>query len=272
VRTRRIVAGDNAFFAEDVEVGGGGAMDPEAELRIGSHGFIGEHVHLNTCRPLVIGDEVVISRNAVVMTHSFGGSVLAGYPNRFAGVTLGDGCQVGIHGVLFPGVEMGAGSILLSGSSLVSSVPPGRLYGGVPAQDLKAAARPVTPVELVALAREQIVEFARQLSLRGREVEVEENGDAVSVVVTAGGARHLLRFAQDLDGDPSETPAEDVRVCCRCADDAWDALPVDIVVLDLSVPRVRGAQGPLADALREFLRKRGVRLHPRSWTYRGGWL
>ncbi|MCB9875959.1 MAG: E3 binding domain-containing protein, partial [Planctomycetes bacterium] len=140
LRSRRIELGDNAFFAPDVEVGGGGAMEPEAELVVGSNGFIGERSHLNPCRRLEIGDEVVISRSAVVMTHSFGGSVLDGYPNRFAPVRIGSRCQVGIGAMLFPGVEMGEGSILLSNSTLVTSMPAGRMFAGVPATDLRAAA------------------------------------------------------------------------------------------------------------------------------------
>ena len=271
-RCRSVLLGENAFFAEDVEVGGGGAMDPEAELVVGSHGFVGEHVHLNPCRPLRLGDEVVISRNAVIMTHSFGGSTLQGYPNRFAGVSIGDGSQVGIGATLFPGVEMGAGSILLSGSSLVSSVPSGRLYGGVPATDLKAAARPLGPAELVERAREVVREFARQLSLRGHGVETEETDGQLVISVSCENVVHRLRFAAELPGPSGETVAEELVVGARASEEAWSDAPPELVAIDLSVPRIKGVQGPLSDAFREFLRKRGVRLHPRTWTYPGGWL
>jgi acetyltransferase-like isoleucine patch superfamily enzyme len=270
IRVTRARLGDNAFFTDDVDIGGGGAMDPEALLQVGSHGFVGEHVHLNPCRPLVIGDEVVISRNAVIMTHSFGASVLQGYPNRFASVRIGDGAQVGIAAVLFPGCEVGDGAILLSGSSLVSAVPPGRLFGGVPAQDQKAAARPLSPAAMASLVRELVLEFARQLQLRGRVVEVTAGEAALEVKVTDGGNVHRLGFSADGAFAAAAGVVEDVRAAITFP--AFEALPATVVGIELSVPRIRGAQGRLADAFREFLRKRGVRMQPRTWSYRGGWL
>ncbi|HMQ23078.1 MAG TPA: E3 binding domain-containing protein, partial [Planctomycetota bacterium] len=175
-RATRIELGENAFFAPDVEVGGGGAMDPEALLRVGSHGFVGEHSHLNPCRPLVIGDEVTISRNASLMTHSFANSMLEGYPNRFAGLTIGNQCQIGIGSTLFPGGTMGDGSILLSNSALVTSLPPGRVFAGSPAQDLKAAREDVDGARRLTLAQLIVRAFAAALRARGRDVILEEDG------------------------------------------------------------------------------------------------
>jgi acetyltransferase-like isoleucine patch superfamily enzyme len=272
VRARRVALGDNAFFATDIEVGGGGAFDPEAELIVGSHGFVGEHAHLNPCRRLQIGDEVVVSRGAVLMTHSFGGSVLDGMPNRFAGVTIGDRCQIGIGAVLFPGVNMGAGSILLSGSSLVTDVPAGRLFGGVPARDLKAAAGPLSRDERREVGRGLIEEFARQLALRGRDVQIDRAADTLTATVRADGGEHRLRWLPTPPAAETALPREDVIVCPEIGDAEFAGIGAEITAIDLGAPRIRGPGGPLADALREFLRKRGVRLRPRTWTYPGGWL
>jgi acetyltransferase-like isoleucine patch superfamily enzyme len=269
LRCRKITLGDNAFFAADVEVGGGGATEPEAELRVGNNGFVGEHAHLNPCRLLEIGDEVVVSRSAVVMTHSFGGSLLQGYPNRFAPVRIGDRCQVGIHAMLFPGVEMGAGSILLSNSTLVTSIPPGRMFAGVPATDLRAAAHPPDPGQLEALVADLCREFARQLRLRGREVELEDRPQGLALTVQADGGAHRLWFGAEPPGG-TDLPREDVWVATAVDAEQFDAAPPELAVFDLGTPRVRGSHGPLADAFREFLRKRGVRTG--AWTYPGGWL
>jgi hypothetical protein len=172
---------------------------------------------------------------------------------------------------------MGAGSILLSGSSLVTSVPPGRLFGGVPATDQKAATRPLSADELFARARETAVEFARQLGLRGFDVRtaplVTGGDEGLELLVRHEGRVHRLALARALDGSESSGDAsEEVLVALDVDEDAWGALGPERVAIDLAVPRIRGAAGPLADAWREFLRKRGVRLRPRSWTYRGGWL
>lgn len=276
VRATRIVCGDNAFFADDVEVGGGGAMDPEAELCVGSHGFVGEHVHLNPCRTLRLGDEVVVSRGVCVMTHSFGPNWLLGYPSRFAGVTVHDGAQLGIGAVLFPGVEVGAGAVVLSGSSVVTAVPAGRLFGGVPAVDLKAAAQQLSAAEVAERAAALVREFARQLQLRGRLVRCEPRGEGLWVVVDDAAARHELRFAPRAGALPAVAAgpglAEQVWVAVEFQDADFAAVPSGVTAIGLQPPRVRGPLGPLAAAFREFLRKRGCRLHPRSWAYRGGWL
>ncbi|MBK8096862.1 MAG: E3 binding domain-containing protein [Planctomycetes bacterium] len=274
VRCRKATFGDNAFFTDDIEVGGGGAFEPEAELVVGSHGFVGEHVHLNPCRKLTIGDEVVISRNAVVMTHSFGPSWLRGYPSRFAPVTIGDAAQLGIGAVLFPGVDIGAGAVVLSGSSVVTAVPPGRLFGGVPAEDLKAAAQVLSADEVAGRARALVVEFARQLGLRGRRVRCEESGDAVHVRVTTEAGEHALEFTPVVAAMPAALGAlrERVVVAVAFAEEWFLATPVDVTAIALEPPRVRGPLAELAAAFREFLRKRGVRLQPRTWAYRGGWL
>ncbi|MCA8970398.1 MAG: E3 binding domain-containing protein [Planctomycetes bacterium] len=272
LRATRIVLGHNAYFAPDVEVGGGGAMDPEASLRIGSHGFVGEHVHLNPCRPIVIGDEVTISRNASIMTHSFAGSMLEGYPNRFAGITIEDGCQIGIGCTLFPGVTMGEGSILLSNSALVTSLPAGRVYAGSPAQDLKAAREAIDDKRRLALAQRIVRDFAVALAARGFETRFEEHGDTMHLRVLDGDASHDLWFSERLDTSERELVVEDLRVGLECEDAAFEALPSELCGFDLVKKRVRGELGELGKALREFLRKRGIRLEPRTWTYRGEWL
>ena len=271
LRCRKVRMGSNAYFAPDVEIGGGGAMDPEAELRLGSHGFVGEHVHLNPCRPLIIGDEVVLSRQASLMTHSFGLDVFEGYPNRFAGIRIEDCCQIGISCTLFPGVAMGRGSILLSGSSLVTDVPEGRLFGGVPAKDMKAARRDLNSEAKIGLARGLLEEFVRQLQLRGLDCSWEED----SLLCEVEGRQHRLLFVPELSQIPAErlqSAAEWILVSMDVAEQAWEGTPSEGILVDLGNKRIKGVLGPLAASFREFLRKRGVRLEPRSWTYEGGWL
>lgn len=272
VRATRLQFGDNAFFADDLEIGGGGAMEPEAELVVGSHGFVGEHVHLNPCRTLRIGDEVVISRNAVVMTHSFGPSWLRGYPSRFAGVSIGDGAQIGISATLFPGVEVGAGAVILSGSSVVTSVPAGRLFGGVPATDRKAAAQSLTAAQTVERAVALVAEFARQLQLRGFLATLTSSPDRSILVVARDDGEHRLEFSANASFAGSPSSVERVLVAMDFPDEQFAAVPPNVTAIGLEPPRVRGPMGPLGAAFREFLRKRGCRLHPRTWAYTGGWL
>ena len=61
-------------------------------------------------------------------------------------------------------------------------------------------------------------------------------------------------------------------VAVSFADETMLAAPATTTTIGLEPPRLRGPLGPLAAAFREFLRKRGVRMEPRTWSYTGGWL
>jgi hypothetical protein len=49
-------------------------------------------------------------------------------------------------------------------------------------------------------------------------------------------------------------------------------VPEGVAVLDLLARRVYGEGGEVLDAVRELCRKRGIRLEPGPWRYRGGLL
>ena len=212
------------------------------------------------------------SRSACVMTHSFGPSWLAGYPSRFQGVEVGDGAQIGIHATLFPGVQVGTGAVILSGSSVVTSVPPGRLFGGLPAVDMKAAAQHVTGAQVVERAQSLVAEFGRQLQLRGLPAVVTTSAAHTVLTVVRDDGLHRLEFAPQANFAAAGVIAEQVQVAVDYPDAEFAAVPAPAVAIGLQPPRVRGPLGPLGSAFREFLRKRGVRLHPRAWAYTGGWL
>ncbi len=269
VRCRSALFHENVFMVRDVEIGGGGHRDPTAHLEIGPHCFIGENVHLNPCRGIRIGEEVTVSRNATVMTHSFAQSELEGYPNAFAPVEIGDRSQIGINCVLFPGVRIGEGAIVVSGSSVVTDIRPGRLAGGVPAIDLKASRRALSPEERKNLARKLVLDFAALLQGRGRRVEVKETPRRIVLEIESGASPALLVYAET----PSRMapPSGSSDLCLVCLEGA----PPDAgrgVRIALAQKTIRGEGGPLGESFREFLRKRGIRLEPRTWTYRGGWI
>lgn len=272
-RVRRALIAENVYFTSDVDVGGGGAMDPDAFLEIGPHGFVGEHVHLNPCSGLTIGEEVTLSRDARLMTHSFAQSVLEGYPNAFAPVHVGSFSQIGIAAVLFPGVTVGEKSIVLSNSTVVTDVPPGRLVGGIPAADIKAAVRPLSPEQVGVKALELVRAFVARLDAGGKvEVGNEEiDGDWLTWSFKGGGSRSQLLFAVAGETAPLPPAAGGVaRVVC-VLNQTPELAPGDACV-SLLGKTFCGQPGLLSNSLREFARKRGIRLEPRCWTYDSGWL
>ena len=271
-RVRHANIAENVYFVSDVDVGGGGAMDPDASLEIGPHGFVGENVHLNPCSGLTIGEEVTLSRDARLMTHSFAQSALEGFPNAFAPVHVGSCAQIGIGAVLFPGVRVGEKSIVLSNSTVVTDVAPGRLVGGIPAVGIKAAALPMSAEAVAIKSLEIIRAFVSRLDAGGKvEVGVEERvGDWLSWTFRDQGVQSQLVFTTSR-GVALPAPLPNLpRVVCVLG--ALPELEPTAAGVSLLEKVFVGTPSLLSNSLRESMRKRGIRLNPRCWTYESGWL
>jgi len=281
VRCHEARFAENVYFVRDVEVGGGGHKDPYATITIGPHSFLGEEAHLNVCRPLVIGEECVISRRCVVMTHSFAQSALEGYPAVFAPVTIEAQCQIGIGTVVFPGVTIGRGSMVVSNSSVVTSLPADVLASGVPAQPVRPARRAMDDAARGVLATRMLDEFVRLVADRGRPARRLPGPEGTATVlweVGEGVECSLLAYVERADAKTLATMRSRAAgtyrevVVVRLHGDLGGDLPAAETHLALLAKRIRGPEGPLVASVREFLRKRGIRLEPRTWTYRGGWI
>jgi len=74
-----------------------------------------------------IGHNTVVGRNVV----------MAAYAGISGSVRIGDGVQMGGRVGVVDHVEIGAGSHIAAGSNVLSSVPTGVIWGGIPARPLK---------------------------------------------------------------------------------------------------------------------------------------
>ncbi len=260
---RRAWIGSGLWAGARIVIGGGGHGDPWATLAIGDDAFLGDEVFLNVARPVLLGAETFTTMRAMLVTHNVGHSVLEGFENRFAGIVVEDRGQVGLGAVVYAGCRIGREGILASNSYLVSDVPAGMLAVGVPAKVAGPASRPLPRQRQAAVARRLLHELHELLALRGSEVEALPQGDGFSV---AGAGRVL--FVEALSApDVTAGDGETVVLTLGLA----GAPPDGCVVLDLLERRVHGGpSGILADSVREFCRKRGIRFAPGSWRYGGG--
>ncbi len=279
LRGTRIRLGTNAYFVRDVEVGGGGWRDPQSFIDIGADGFIGENVHLNSCRGITIGDEVTISRNAVIMTHSYAQSELEGYPTVFEAVTIEDNAQIGIGCTLFPGSHVEAGAVVLSNSSVVGRVTLGRMFGGVPAIDMKAACRPMPESSRKRVGIRLLSTFAELILGHGRSARLlnsNKTNDQVAWLFEEErqAAIIVLRFADGIWDIPKTDGLGSAEIILLQLDgmpESHGEYP-NALTIDLRARQVEGQSGPCGESFREHLRKRGIRLRPGGWTYAGGWI
>jgi carbonic anhydrase/acetyltransferase-like protein (isoleucine patch superfamily) len=239
-----------------VRFGGGGHRDPWATLAVGDLAFVGDEAFVNVCRPVLIGREVFLTMRSLIVTHNIGHSVLEGFENRFASVVLEDRSQVGLGAVLYAGARVGRESIVASNSYVVGEIPAGSFAIGVPAKVTGSSSHKLSDARQRELARRFVDDLHELLALRGHAVSaIEDDGFEID------GTR--VAFASSYRGGvdrPAVVLALDVR----------GDVPDGVAVIDLLARQVHGSGGVVLDSVREFCRKRGIKLEPGPWSYPGG--
>ena len=256
LRCRRAFLGSGIWGGRSVRFGGGGHRDPWATLAIGDLAFVGDEAFVNVCRPVLIGREVFLTMRSMIVTHNIGHSVLEGFENRFAPVVLEDRSQVGLGAVLYAGARIGAEAIVASSSYVVGEIPGGAFAIGVPAKPTGSSSHKLSDARRLELARRMLDDLHELLALRGHEVSViedggfEVSGTRIAFIPSYGGgiAPPAVVLTLEVRGD----------------------VPAGVAVLDLLERRVHGDGDVVLDSVREFCRKRGIKLEPGPWKYPGG--
>jgi acetyltransferase-like isoleucine patch superfamily enzyme len=264
LRCRRAFVGDGVWAGRSIRIGGGGHRDPWAVLTVGDLAFIGDEAFVNVCRPVLLGREIFLTMRSMIVTHNVGHSVLEGYENRFAPVVLEDRAQVGMGTVVYAGCRVGEGAIVASSSYVVSDIHAGKLAIGVPAKVAGEARRSLSRAQQSELGRRLIADLAELLAARGHEV-APLPGDRAGFTLTAGDeatVEFVTRLAA-ANGVEAGTVALTLEY-------GGGAPPAGVAVVDLLERRLHGGGGVVLDSVREFCRKRGIRLEPGPWRYPGG--
>jgi acetyltransferase-like isoleucine patch superfamily enzyme len=258
---RRAFVGKGVWGGRSVRFGGGGHRDPWAVLAVGDLAFVGDEAFVNVCRPVLIGREVFLTMRTLIVTHNIGHSALEGFENRFAPVVLEDRAQVGLGAIVYAGCRVGAGAIVASGSYVTSDVPAGAFAIGVPAKVTGSSSHIPSRPRQIELARRMVEDLHELLALRGHEVSAIETGDPYGFEVA--GTRVLFTPAfETIDAGPAVVLALETR----------GDPPAGVAVVDLLARRIHGEGDEVLEAVRELCRKRGIRLEPGPWRYRGGLL
>jgi acetyltransferase-like isoleucine patch superfamily enzyme len=270
VRCRRACIGANVHAGRSIRIGGGGHRDPRALVAVGDLAFLGDEIFVNACRPVLIGRETFITQRSMIVTHNIGHSVLEGYENRFAPVVVEDFAQVGLAAVIYAGCRVGEGAIVASNSYVVSDIPAGKLAIGVPARATGEARVRLSLERRVDLAQQLIDDFYELLALSGHDPSWLTSESARCFALTTTLASGRVAFVEHLRG-PDQLPepsSEGDSVVLTLSLDTSPA-PEGWTVLDLVGRELHGSGGALADATREFCRKRGIRFAGEPWRYSG---
>jgi maltose O-acetyltransferase len=111
-----------------------------SDVSIGQSAYVNYGVFFDGASSITIGDKVHIGMQAMILTsgHALGGSECRAGELKPSPVVIGDGCWIGARALILPGVNIGAGTIIASGSVVTSSCDPNSVYAGSPARKVKA--------------------------------------------------------------------------------------------------------------------------------------
>ncbi|MDH4103298.1 MAG: hypothetical protein OEW52_03650 [Thermoleophilia bacterium] len=261
LRCRRAFLGAGIWAGRSIRFGGGGHRDPWATLAVGDLAFVGDEAFVNVCRPVLIGREVFLTMRSIIVTHNIGHSVLEGFENRFAPVVLEDRSQVGLAAVLYAGCRIGAESIVASNSYVVGDIPAGSFAIGVPAKVTGKSSHVLSGARRIETARRMIDDLHELLALRGHAVSAIADGEPRSFEVEG---THVFFMPAFRGAGTAPAVVLTLEVHGEMAD--------GVAVIDLVGRRVHGSGGIVLDSVREFCRKRGIKLEPGPWAYPGGLL
>lgn len=86
---------------------------------------------------ITLGNNVTIATGAKLITHDNSISKpLPKFSDLFGRITIEDNCFIGAYSTILCGVTVGKDSIIGAGSLVCNSIPPGEIWGGVPAKKI----------------------------------------------------------------------------------------------------------------------------------------
>tara|TARA_B100000029_G_scaffold508121_1_gene594284 strand:- start:6180 stop:6605 length:426 start_codon:yes stop_codon:yes gene_type:complete len=110
-------------------------------VKIGPNTWIDKTVIIDEAFPenISIGTDVRIAAGSVIISHSKAGHYLREnyFPNRISKIKICDYSFIGVNSVIMPGVTIGEGCVVVSGSVVLSNTKPYTIVSGAPAKKIK---------------------------------------------------------------------------------------------------------------------------------------
>lgn len=102
---------------------------------IGEDTIVGDHVFLDGRAPLKIGSHVAISSQVLIYNsehdvHSEDMGIVE------EPVEVEDYVFIGPRAIILPGVKIGKGAVVAAAAVVTKDIPPGKVYGGIPARQI----------------------------------------------------------------------------------------------------------------------------------------
>lgn len=104
-------------------------------VKIGQDTIIGDNCFLDGRAKLKIGSHVAIASQVLIYNSEHDINSEDFQPIEEP-VEIGDYVFIGARAIILPGVKIGRGAVVASGAVVTKDVPPGKIVGGVPAEEI----------------------------------------------------------------------------------------------------------------------------------------
>ena len=109
------------------------------QISIGQGTFINYNCYFDNTSPISIGNNCDIAMEVIfcTSTHEMGTKQRRAGKSTGKPIEVKDGCWIGARATIMPGVTIGEGCIIASGSVVNKDCEPNGMYAGVPARRIK---------------------------------------------------------------------------------------------------------------------------------------
>ena len=169
IQCRELEIGDNLFMADGVEVGRGGSTGYNSTVKIGNNVGIFENTIINPSEPVEIGDNCGIGADVMIWTHGAWLDVIQGFPVDFGPVKIGSNVWLPARSIVLPNVSIGNNVVIGINSIINRSLPGGCFAAGAPCKVIKENVYPknISDEALKEMALNIITEWTNLISYKG---------------------------------------------------------------------------------------------------------
>lgn len=251
----RIVIGDFNKIASEVSIDISGGRYFDSNLFTGRGCLIASGCYINVCRQVKLGDYVALSPKSMIFTHSYWQSILDGYPINYGTVELDNDSWLGANAQILPNTKIGKGSIIISGSLIVSDVQPFTMVGGIPATILKRnLKKEKTPNQINQILDNLFNELIDSLESNGFMVERQKGN---KFIVAFEDKKISCGLSKN---NESDNELKDCNLIIGYSIKK-DQFIESSLIFSIQDKTINGEYNELGKFIREFFRHKGIQLY-----------
>ncbi len=267
-RSTEIKFADHLYAGNNFTVGGGGSNQPQSRLEVGNRCHIGNNVFINTSEPVFIGDDSSLGVDSVILTHGAWKQVLDGYLSKFAPVHIGKGVWIPHHIMILPGVTIGDGASIGAGAVVTKDIPANCFAAGVPARAIKDVEYPrkLSLQKKDQVVNEVLFQYIPIIKAKGYSAKAIRVKNTSIIELQKGRKKAKIVYSQIINRHVAALVSDfkDSRLIMLGFQNKLDDLTQkfnNLTFFDLESKIVSGTSDELSEDLRDFLRRKGIKIY-----------